>query len=295
MPKGYTSRKLQVFAIHGHYDDLTRRFDYTTVFRALSEVPRENRVAQINDKSIAIPRMTVNEEIVRFAAYEGEEGNPLVFNFNEATERIEHLETGEMLATKTHVLVDLSRREAIIEYNQKGAKASDVASTLEHIGRQQAGLTDLNLEFTAVIDAQFLQAIERFRRIRLATIKMARPNQDWTDHAEHFTAMAAESDAHYVEIGMSAERQESLAFRTGIMDFIRQVAGAALPFLKSATVTGIREGEEAETSVSLAHHVEHQRVQVRMTEDGHVDDGDIERKMERFSRSRAGRSLDRNG
>jgi|GEM_PF-2716683 len=290
MPRGYTSRKLQVFAIHGHDEEaIDQPFNYSEVFTAISQVPRANRMVQVEGKAIAIPRMTVTDNIVTLTAYEGEEGNPLFFNFNEATERIEQLERGEMLANKTHLMADLVSREAIIEYNQKGAKAADIASTLEYIGRRHAGFPDLTLEFTAVVDAQFLQAIDRFRRIRLATVKMARPNQDWTEHADHFMAMAGDSRAHFVEISMSAERQESLARNTGIIGFIRQLVGERLPFVKTATLTGVREGEEAETSVSLVHHVEHQKVQVRMTEDKHVDDEDIERKMERFLHSRAGR------
>lgn len=288
MPRGYTTRKLQVFAIHGHYENAERQFDYEAVFSAIAAVRRARRGVQIGDKSVAIPQMTVTGGRMRLTAYEGEEGNPLFYNFADATERIERLEGGEMLATKTHVLADLTRREAIVEYNQRGAKAADIAATLEHVARVHANLGAVKIVFTPIADAQFLQAIDRFRRVRVASLKMARPNQDWTRHADNFLAMADDSDAHYVEIGMIAERQESLSQDRGIMSFIRRLAAERLPFLKTATITGIREGEEAETSVSLANHVEHQRIPVRMTEDGHVDDSDIERKMDRYMRERTG-------
>lgn len=289
MPRRYTTRKLEVFRIHGHFgNNAKRRFDYAALFRSLSAIARENRIAQVDGKTIAIPRLTVEGNFVRFTAYEGEEGNPLLFNFLEATERIEHLERGEMLATKTHGVIDLDRKEAIVEYNQKGAKASGIADTLEHVAKQRvANMKNAEIDFTPMIDGEFLQAIDRFKRIRLATIKLARPNQDWTDHAEHIERMGAESEARYIEVTMSAEPKQSLAERHGILGYIRQIAARLVPNIKTASVTGVREGEEAETTISLAHHVVHQRVQVRMTEDGHVDDADIERRINGFLRSRS--------
>jgi hypothetical protein len=287
MPRRYTTRKLEVFAIHAHLPG-PNAVNYTELITALSAVPREARMARINQKFVAIPRLTIEGGLAKFTAYEGEEGNPLFFNFRDATERIEQLEGGEMLTTKTHGLIDIERREAIIEYNQKGAKASDIATTLELIG-ENAGLEGLSMEFTPVFDEAFLASIDRFRRVRVASIKVARPNFDWGDQEHYFNDVAADSDARYVELTMTAERQHSLAQDRGLLRYIRRIAAAALPYLKGAKVTGTRQGEEEETTVSLSHHIEHQRIQVRMTDDSLVDDQDIERKLEGFRRSRAGR------
>ncbi len=290
MPLGYTTRKLEAFNISAYFEASRRQTpDYLGIFQAISNIPKEDRIAIIGNKTIAIPRFDMTGNIVRFIAYEGEEGNPLVFNFEDGTERIERLERGEKLATKTHGVIDVAQRIGIIEYNQKGAKAADIASAIEHSARAHADMNRLHIDFSQIIDEQFVLSIDRFKRIRTATIKIARPNPGWGDHRAHFDAMAKESDAHYLELGASAERNESLARNKGIVGFIKDLASAALSTLKSAKVTGVREGEDAETSISTAHHVEHQRVPVRMTEDGHVDDADINRKLESFLRSKTER------
>lgn len=290
MPRGYTTRKLEAFNISAYLEtDRLHTPNYISIFQTISNIPREDRIAVIGPKTIAIPRFDMAENLVRFIAYEGEEGNPLVFNFEAGTERIQHLGQGEKLATKTHGVIDAAQRVGIIEYNQKGAKAADIASAMEHFARTHGDMANLHLDFSQVIDEQFVLSIDRFSRIRTATVKLARPNPGWGDHRAHFDAMARESEAHYLELGASAERNESLARNRGIVGFIKDMASAALSTLKSAKVTGVREGEEAETSISTVHHVEHQRVQVRMTEDGHVDDADVGRKLDSFLRSKTER------
>lgn len=56
-------------------------------------------------------------------------------------------------------------------------------------------------------------------------------------------------------------------------------AGAAI---KGAKVIGVRERETEETNVSTGRYVEHQKIDVSLTEDGHVDTSDIVRKMAQF-------------
>lgn len=297
MPRGYTTRKLEAFSIHAHLRsprDSSRRIpvDYQNLFERIIRAHSGVRVVQIDDKVIAIHQLSNSDGLVKFTAYEGEEGSPLFYNFRNGTERIEQLERGEMVATKTHGLIDIARREAIVEFNQKGAKSTDIATALAMLG-ERGGAKDapyrVTMTFTPIADGEFVQSIERFKRIRFAAIKVARPNIDWGDHVDYFNKIAEESDAHTFELSMSADRKQSLSERRGIMRYIKDAASAVFPYLKGAKVTGTREGEEQETTVSLAHHVEHQRPQVRLTEDGQVDDADIERKLEAFRNSRARR------
>jgi hypothetical protein len=280
MPRGYTTRKLQVFSIHAHQAGVPE--DYESLFTALSEVPKQQRAARLGEKIVAIPRLTINEGRVTFTAYEGEEGNPLLYNFEQATERYEPLERGERVATKTHGMISLSTREAVIEYNQKGAKASDISSTFEQIGRSRTARDELSIELLPVADEDFLHMIGRFERIRVATFRVARPNPGWTDHYNHLNEVAEESDARYMEVTMTADRGQSLDENHGIIGYIKTLARATHAYLKGARVTGVRQGEDAETSVALARYIEHQKVQVRMTEDGHVEDRDIERRISNY-------------
>jgi hypothetical protein len=290
MPRGYTTRKLESFSINAHVakngtPPQRVAADYAEVFRRISTLPKEFRIAAIGNKNIAIPRCSMNGNVVKLTAYEGEDGNPIVFNFEDATERMETLARGEQIATKTHGIIDVASRLAIIEFNQRGAKAPYIAAALEHFGRTLGEMPTLQIQFAQKIDERFVQAIDRFTRIRTATVKIARPNPGWTDHTNHFAAMADDSDADNLELTASAKRMGSLDRGKGIIAFIRDVASVAFPSLKAAKIVGIREGESAETSVSMAHHIEHQRVQVRTTDEGHVSDEDIDRRLENFRRS----------
>jgi hypothetical protein len=295
MPRAYTTRKLEVFSITAH---VTRNgnpprqvaADYAAVFSAISNLPPAARVTMIGEKHIAIPRCSMNGNVVRLTAYEGEEEKPIVFNFRNATERIERLGTGEQIATRTHGIIDVSARLAIIEFNQRGAKAADIAAALEQFGRTLGDIPTLQMYFSHMLDEQFILAIDRFERIRTATVKIARPNPGWGDDEATFSQMAEASDAQYLEVSATAGRMGSLDRNAGIVAFIKRVAARAFPFLKAARLSGIREGEIAETSVSTTNHVEHQRVSVRTNEDGHVLTEDVDRRLEDFRRAKTGQN-----
>lgn len=288
MPRIFrTSRKLEVFKVSAHFGKNSKEnVNYNRLFQAISQTTRAQRAVNISGKSVALPEFRIDENIVVLTAYEGEEGNPLIFDFVNATERIEELHRGEKLATKTHAVINTSTREAIVEYNQRGAKASDIAEALRAISRKLTGWPDLEIEFSPVVEQSFIEAINSFRRIREATVKIVRPNQDWTDYATHLTDFAKESDAHLIEVTANARRAETLNKRSGIMEFIRRIVGSDKHSVKSAKVTGTRPDEEAETTVSSTKHLAHQKVNVEMTKDGLVSDPDINNRLVRFSEAR---------
>jgi hypothetical protein len=49
----------------------------------------------------------------------------------------------------------------------------------------------------------------------------------------------------------------------------------------------VRQGETAETTVSLANHVVHQKIYVEVDTNGHVVSGDIQEKLREFQKARA--------
>jgi len=284
MPR-YTTRRLEVFSLHARITN--GHVDYPALFRSLARLPDEERVYAVGDKLVAIPSLTLRDGYVKFTAFEGDTSlHPIIYNYRRGTARIEHLATGEMVATMTHGLINLVRREAIIEYNQSGAKANDVSQTLEHIGRTRTQWRTLKVELVAKADQEFLESINRFERIRVASFKVARPNPSWTADYEHLSEVAEESNARYMELALTAERGESLSARRGIVGYIRSMARETVAYIKGANITGLRQGETSETTVSLNRYIEHQRVRVRRNEDGHVDDADIERRITDYMRVR---------
>ncbi len=286
MAKGYTTRKLQVFALHARSE--STRIDYPQLFKQIASLAPDQRFLDSDGRVIAIPTCEVRRGSAWLIAYEGDLGvNPLIYSTSTAKERVQKLRSGEVVAHKTHALFDLKRRESIVEYNHRGAKTADISSVLESLARVHLDDPTVAIELNPVADEEFSKAIGHFGRIRVATLRVARPNIDWTDHYSNLTAFAKESEARTIEVSVTASRGGSLSRRTGIVRYITDLAREGLSILKGARVIGIRENESEETTLSLAHHIEHQKVNVRMTADGHVDDGDVREKIESYLAARA--------
>ncbi len=192
MPGRTTSRKLEVFVLHAISD--SHAVNYGELFAFIASIPAVERSIAHREKLVAIPALTVSGNRVSFIAYEGPIGtNPLIFDSSNARARIEQLSSGEVLATETHGLMDLSRREAVIEFNQRGAKAHEIALIFEELGRRSPTWEAVAVELNPLPTAEFLDEIEKFRRVRLASIRVARPNPTWNSSYEILKDVAQES------------------------------------------------------------------------------------------------------
>lgn len=285
MARGYTTRKLEVFALHVRNGQA--EIDYSGFFRSLSAMPSAERCYDISDKIIAFPQLVVERGFLRFTAYEGERGlSPLIYDTTRGTERYEDLRAAEMVATKTHGLINLTTREAVIEFNQRGARANDIAQAIGQAAAVLPAFHDVEVELNPVADQSFVEAINAFDRIKIATLKIARPNFDWTDHRDALTEAALASNAQTVAVTMYATRSTSLSKSAGVVSFIKALATHPIATLKGARVTGTKADEIGDTTVSLAKHIEHTKVNVKMIRQGHVDDRDIEAKLKTYLNSR---------
>lgn len=288
MARGYTTRKLEVWSLHALFGaNAEDPVDYRELFEAIRDAAPESRVYSDEQKLVAMSRLDVEGDYVWLTAYEGTRGqNPLIFNTLSAEERVQRLSAGEFVATKTHGLVELSKLEAIIEYNHRGAKAADIATALETTGRA-LGWDGLKVDLNPVVSATFIGEVDRFERIRVAEAKLVRPNLGWNDFEDTLTEAADDSDAQAVNVEFTAPRGESLSRQEGVVPFIRRLTALQRSPLKRAAFTGRRRGEAEETTVSTSNHIEHQRINVRLDADGHVDDADVEDHIGQFADARA--------
>lgn len=224
--------------------------------------------------------------VVQLTAYEGPRGQPIIFDTGEATERTQPLKPDEIVATKTHVLIDVNSREAIIEYNHRGAKATDIAIVLGVSARRNSGWETSFIDFSPKVDRSFVEGVDAFERIRVAGFRTARPNTDWTDWDNELARSALDSGAQSAQAEYTAPRGDSLAHNSGVVPFIRERAADGVAALKSAFVTGRRRGEAAETTITTGDHKEHQRVAVRLNPDRQVDEQDIDRRLAEYHDAR---------
>lgn len=275
-----------MWAIHAHRDG--GEVDYRQLFRDLARLDPTKRIHTTSDKVVALPLITVYKTgLVKLQAYEGpRDTQPLVYDTEDGSEYLATTRSTEVVTTKTHAYVDIKTREAVIEYNHRGAKAHDIAVVLGTVARRMSEWRGLYVELAPQIDHEFVDELDRFERIRTASVRLTRPNIDWTDFSNDFTALAADSDAQSGQVEMNAQRSKSLSKTGGIVAALRRVAGADKSSVHSATVRGTREGETAETSLSLNDYKAHQKVSVRRDQSGQVADDDIEAKIRSFMRAR---------
>lgn len=286
MARGYTSRKLEVWSLHAHRDGVA--VDYRQMFEALAALPPEGRVWTTADRLVAIPTVEVSDSKVFFTAYEGApDDRPVILNIAAGTERDAEVARGEMVATRTHAIVDLASREAIVEYNHRGAKAVDIATVIGVAGRRLPGWYGLWVELNPKVEEGFVEAINEFERIRVAQMKIARPNQDWEEWRDTLSGVADDSGAQNVSAEMTAGRGRSLEKYRGVVRFIKDRVRDPVSGIKSAAVVGTRPHETAETRVTTKDHKTHQRVSVRLTDAGQVDAGDIRRRLMEYDSARA--------
>lgn len=282
----YTRRKLEVFSLHAHITDDTTP-DYAELFDFISSIEPEDRIAEVRRSVLAVTNQSWDGRTYEFSVVEGDlDVVPLVFDTETAVERLIELSDDEVVVTKTYGLVDTARREAIVMYNHRGAKAKDIAILLRTFIRRQPDWAYSELSLVPVADKAFVDALDDFDRIRLASATFARPNIDWTDTSERLLEGAEESAAQNVSVELSAHRSGSLNKERGFVAAIKRLLGQDRATISDAHIRGTRQGEEAETSIYLRHHVTHQRVNLRLDEDGQIDSDDIATKIRRFAEGR---------
>ncbi len=286
MPKDRTSRKLEVFVLHGFQND--QPIDYRALFKRIAEMEAVARAVQRGSTLIALRHFAVEGDHVRIVAYEGQIGEPaLIYDMLSAEDRIQYLAKTEALAQKTHAMFSLHTRELIVEYNRRGAKTSDIVNLCQDLARREDAWDGLDLTFAPVIEQSFLQALDQFEVIKTATVKVARPNKNWNADLKNMLGeLASDSEARIADVTLHAARRGTLSKVKGIIAYLRQMVSGPTPSVEGANISGVRQGETANSSISLRKHVQSQVVSVYKTPEGLVDDKDIEDKIRKYLGSR---------
>lgn len=277
-----TTRNIQVFALHFRLPN--GPVDYSNAFGVVSEISPADRIVEVGDnKVLGFTRMDRVGDFFRIVALEGEPGElPLILNVRTATDRVGQLRKEEILAQKTHCLVDPAKRLAVIEYNHKGPKSERIGTALEILLRRDPRYEGATVELNPQADESFISAIDRFERVKMASLKIARPNLDWTDYHHAMTEIGADSEGEKIEVVVTAARSRSLSKVQGVVHFIKSLAREGLSILKGAKLQGVREGETAPTTISLFRFIKHQRIHVKLGTGNQVDEADIFDRMTKF-------------
>ena len=246
------------------------------------------------DRAFSIARVNQLHDIFQILVYEGPIGvNPLIFDLDRAETRTQLLEKDKFVAEATHVLVNPNLRRAVVEYVRRGAKADDICQVItEVLKRHNFELSDFEISFSPVVSEKFVKLIQQFLRIRAAEITVTRPNSGWTDHYTALSDLIESSDGDKADLGVRAARGRSLKKSTGVVKLISDVASEPHPYLRRASITGVRQGEEAETTLSTAKHITHSVARVSQDMNGRVSQQQILHHMDALLRSKGDQAAD---
>ena len=275
-----TRRKIDAYVMHAHVGT-TPLDNYQRLFRDIEQMEASERRLVQGDRQTSLPNISIGGDRVRLVAYEGDTGvNPLIFNIEQGSERHTRLRENEILATRTQAVLDCRTRKVVVEYNQRGAKASDFTAMIAAFGRRALSTEDFTFDLAPLPGQSFLEELRKFGRVQLANVKLTRPNHDWNDAEDALSGVAQDSQARMFEVTLTAQRRGSLSLRHGILAAIRQMVSRSHPNVKDVRVRGFHEGSSAQTDLSLQKHFQHKRVEVRRGADGYPRPDDISHHLE---------------
>lgn len=271
------NRKISAYAIHAHGKDFSG--DYEELFSVISSMEKSDRIIKIRDVVVAITNVSRVADGYFLTFVEGEEGvQPLILDTVTGETRDGDLERDEALGAAAHALVKPNGRRILIEYVKRGAKAEVMARTVEELLRSKRG-KDFRIEFSPLVEEDFVREINRFTRIRMASITMIKPNAGWDDHYTKISKLLEESDGEKADLSVRAARGETLSKTAGIVEIIKDVVTDEQPYVSDAEIVGMKDGEEGETSLPLHKHVVSKVVNVPREVNGGVNVLRLRQKM----------------
>jgi hypothetical protein len=265
-----TSRVLYAYSLHARQQS-GEVVNYAGLLDALQRAESLRRRANLGDGEVVILREIRQYgtawELRFLSGHEHE--SLLLFDVENDRERDDPRGAGEIVVRPTMLYVNPESRLVALERRYLGLGAATIARALEIIGAEVEFASDLTIELNPVASASFSEELQRFQRIRQASVTLARPNYDWTDNANTLTEYAAESEGQTIALEMTAPRGGSLAKDRGIVKDIKDLAARLLAPVKSVKIIGRHSPQDPEQSLTLRSHQarEHVKVDAQATAD----------------------------
>lgn len=273
----YINRKISAYSIHAH----GKNFDgnYSAIFSTLSGIEKSDRTVKISSLTFGISDVVKLETDFFLTFIEGEEGiNPLIFDSQTGDTYEDQLEAHEILVSASHALFVPEKRRVLIEYVKSAPKASVMERVIEQLLQKHYG-EDFKIGFSPIIEEDFVREIDKFKRIRVASLTLMKPNAGWDDHYTKISELLEESRGEKADISVRAARGETLSKNAGIVEVIKDVANDQQPYLVDAEIIGVKEGEDVETKVPLNQHVVHRNINIPKQKNGSLNILRLRQKM----------------
>lgn len=244
-------RTLEAFAIHGHRG-AGEPFSYKEIYELVAAMDPQSRSVEVKGRVFVLSTFDVVDGRVVIISHEGDaDAVPLYYDRETNKERIGRKGRTEIVSTRAHALIDIEKRIAVVEYNQRGAKASHIASIISRLAHEVTRDYGIELDLNPLPGQSFNDEMELISRIRSAEVRVFEPNVSWH---EANVRVAQASDARTFALKLFARRSSGLSTSNGLIPAIRQMLKRPLPNLKEATIEGVTSEGRSKT-VRLKSHV----------------------------------------
>lgn len=258
------SRQILLYAMHGRVNG--DPVDYRGFFRWLASLsPRDRLVNVGSDLAIGLEEAQESGGLYRMRFNAGDPTGIAMFTDPETgVSELRNDQRGyPSSATRVTVDPDQQVRLVSIEYRRNGVTAGNLSRYFVTLAERQGYGAHLSFDLNPLPAESFEREIERFARIREASIVVTRPNFDWSDDSSRLAELADESGGQKVDASVRAGRGASLHKDRGIVAQIKTIARLGRPSnVANARVRGVMPGEQTESTVSLDRHQVKQRVPI---------------------------------
>lgn len=249
---------MEAYSIHGHVGSGTPDedlLDYVDFFGRLLDASPHSLRFSVGDDTVAIADKSQRDHRValRFVTGNADE-LPVVYDMG--TARAEEVDPGSdrFVVSGAWAIISPERRIMILERKRPGVPLFQLERFLTSFAREHLGLAGSTISLNPVPSASFIEEVERFTRIREASLTLRRPNQSWTASAESMLGELAESNAAEVQLQLNADRGQSLSKSRGVVRELVELARRPINALKNARITGQIPEFDGERTVSLIKH-----------------------------------------
>lgn len=248
-------RTIDVYRINGHSrpgSPQERPVDYEAFFDLLAKTPPAERQVKDGSRTIAIPTAQHVENGLAFAFILGSPDSvtTLYAPSTATTESVEHDET-RFPVVQVWTIVNPLERVLYLEKKRPGVPVSTIERFLREFAKTSTNLGPVVFSLTPIPAPSFVTQINEMTRIREASLRVERPNLDWSGPAEDALGRIAESDAQSVGVEARASRKQSLRKDAGIVKMIKDMAKRPVNSIRNAMVKGTAPGYAGEKTVSL--------------------------------------------
>ena len=234
MPK--QNLRFLLFTIHGHL--AAGNPNYAELFTVLTkQLPGYSYVE--GKKRIAVGAARLTGERLLVTIYAGDtDKSVLFFDLAEKAEFTTPNTPQRFQARKTHIIIDPRERLALIEAGRGRVSPEEIAEIIEKAAQKTDDYKTLEISLSPVAAKQFVQKIQSFQRIQLASVSIVRPNPDWTDNYDALSQYAGESGGAAIDATVRAKRGQGLSKDKGLVADIKKWVSDKLAAVSSAHIKG---------------------------------------------------------